>query len=151
MNICFKTFWNKKYAKNFTFQQNINFFVFYFSFLGATNQCYSYQDNSWTLSNEMLQSRYQASSCPSPFPRENHRFLVSGGSGLNSTEILTENGWENLLPPLPLEISYHCSVLLNSSTVFIIGGVQSANSPKTYLFSTGNNGWIEGPSLISSR
>jgi hypothetical protein len=100
----------------------------------------------------MLQSRFYASSCPSPFPRENHRLLVSGGSGLNSTEILTENGWKNLLPPLPVTIYYHCSVLLNSSTVLLIGGLQSGSySTKTYLFNTGNNGWTEGPSLIAPR
>jgi hypothetical protein len=104
------------------------------------------------LSSELLQTRSYASSCPSPFPRENYRFLVSGGIDLNTTEILTENGWENLLPPLPVTINRHCSVLLNSSTVFIIGGRQSGSiSPKTYLFNTGNNGWTEGPSLIAPR
>jgi hypothetical protein len=101
----------------------------------------------------MLESRYGASACPSPFPRENHRFLVSGGSRGNTTEILTENGWENLLPALPVEFNGHCSVLLNSSTVFLIGGVQSGSATaKTYLFNIGNDGgWSEGPALITAR
>jgi hypothetical protein len=101
----------------------------------------------------MLQPRSFASSCPSPFPREDHRFLVSGGYNLNTTEILTENGWKNLLPPLPVEIYGHCSVLLNSSTVFVIGGSQSSpgSGSNTYLFSTENNGWTEGPSMIAAR
>jgi hypothetical protein len=124
----------------------------FFTTVGDSNQCYSYQDNSWSLSNELLQSRTYASSCPHPFPRQNHRFLVSGGSGLNTTETLTENGWENLLPPLPVAIDQHCSVLFNSSTVLIIGGLQrQRKSSKTYLFSAGNNGWTEGPPLITSR
>jgi hypothetical protein len=100
----------------------------------------------------MLESRSFASSCPSPFPRENHRLLVTGGNNVSTTEVLTENGWENLLPPLPDSTYAHCSVLLNSSSVFIIGGSQSGSvSPKTYLLSTRNNEWTEGPSLIAER
>jgi hypothetical protein len=79
--------------------------------------------------------------------------LVSGGNNLTTTEVLTEKGWENLLPPLPVTIDFgHCSVLLNSSTVVIISGVQSGSvSPKTYSFRNGIKGWTEGPTLIAAR
>jgi hypothetical protein len=71
---------------------------------------------------------------------------------MNTTEILTENGWENLLPPLPVAPYGHCSVLFNSSTVLLIGGSQNGSkSSKTYMFYTENNGWTEGPSLIAPR
>ena len=82
---------------------------------------------------------------------------------MSTTEVLTENGWKNLLPPLPVIIYEHCSVLIDSSTVFIIGGRQtgsvqrvdgvqnSVDSAKTYFFTTGNNGWTEGPTLIAAR
>ncbi len=50
-----------------------------------------------------------------------------------------------------MELYEHCSVLLNSSTLFLIGGNQPSTSPKTYLFNTENDGWGEGPPLITAR
>jgi hypothetical protein len=58
-------------------------------------------------------------------------FITGGISGhndsLTSTEVLDETGWHLKLPPLPIPISDHCTVLLNSTTVMVIG-VNAINS-----------------------
>jgi len=53
---------------------------------------------------------------------------------------------------LPVSISHHCSVLVNSTTVLIIGGYQNdATSPNTYVFNADNEIWTEGPPLKHPR
>ena len=52
----------------------------------------------------------------------------------------------------PFEIRFHCSVLVNSTTILIIGGEKNANrSSSTYFFNTENEIWTEGPPLKYSR
>ena len=58
------------------------------------------------------------------------KLLVTGGldgshSFLNSAEMLTEEGWESNIPSLPVTISGHCMVTVNSTTVMVIEGNQN--------------------------
>jgi len=66
-------------------------------------------------------------------------------------EILTKDGWEQFLPSLPVSSSENCMVLLNSTTVILIGGSQDGHSYSrdTYLFNTASNNqeWVKGPRL----
>jgi hypothetical protein len=53
--------------------------------------------------------------------------LVTGGkdednSLSSSAEYLSENGWKTFLPELPFEVSLHCMVKINLTTLAIIGG-----------------------------
>jgi hypothetical protein len=53
--------------------------------------------------------------------------LVSGGKDeddnlSSSAEYLSENGWKTFLPELPFEVTQHCMVRINSTTLAIIGG-----------------------------
>jgi N-acetylneuraminic acid mutarotase len=85
------------------------------------------------------------------------KLLVTGGaddsdSYLNSAEMLTEEGWESNIPSLPVTISYHCMVTVNSTTVMAIGGVQNGQRPeKTFYFTFGEESWTEGPELKNKR
>jgi len=45
---------------------------------------------------------------------------------LNTVEILTDNGWKADFPELPVKVDFHCMVLINSTTVMLIGGVQAS-------------------------
>jgi hypothetical protein len=83
------------------------------------------------------------------------KLLVTGGydgSYLNSAEMLTEEGWESNIPSLPVTISYHCMVTVNSTTVMAIGGWQNDQvSGKTFYFTFGEESWTEGPELKNKR
>ncbi len=82
--------------------------------------------------------------------------LVTGGYDgpeyLNSTEMLTEGGWESRLPPLPFTIAHHCMLTVNSTTVIVIGGTQNDQiSGRTFYFTFGAETWTKGPELKFKR
>jgi hypothetical protein len=86
------------------------------------------------------------------------KLLVTGGyygydSYLNSAEMLTEEGWERNIPSIPVPITSHCMVTVNSTTVMAIGGWQNrqARSGKTFYLTIGEESWTEGPELKNRR
>jgi hypothetical protein len=85
------------------------------------------------------------------------KLLVTGGlddsASLNSAEMLTEEGWENNIPSLPVTIYHHCMVTVNATTVLAIGGRQNGQdwSGKTFFFTFGEESWTEGPELKNKR
>jgi len=101
----------------------------------------------------MNENRYSAAAAALP----GGQLLVTGGLNqpiinVNSTELLTETGWENTVPFLSFTIAHHCMVTVNSTTVMAIGGSQGGSySGKTHYYSTGTNSWVEGPQLKYSR
>jgi hypothetical protein len=124
------------------------------------NKCYSLKENGWTSSPGLNTEKYGAAVSPSPYPSGDQKFFVTGGkhhlfrenSSLNTVEVLTEEGWKTLPQTLPVTISNHCSVLVNSTTVMVIGGVQNGRqSSDTYLFNTENEVWTKGPQLSTIR
>jgi len=44
-----------------------------------TQECLSWQDSIWQNYEPLIEKRYQASSCPSPYPKESHQLFVAGG------------------------------------------------------------------------
>ena len=90
----------------------------------ASNKCYSLEGNTWTSSSTMNTVLAYGAISPSPYPSKFQKLFVTGGpfsiTGLNTAQILTEQGWETLLQVLPINISSHCSVLVNSTTVMVI-------------------------------
>jgi hypothetical protein len=86
---------------------------------------------------------------------KDEKLLVTGGydgsAYLNSAEMLTEEGWDSKLPSLPVTISYHCMVTINSTTVMVIGGFQNGYSGKTFYFTFGEESWTAGPELKNKR
>jgi hypothetical protein len=91
----------------------------------------------------MINAREKGAMTKSPFTNKPQSLFVTGGDGLGGAfsfaEILTENGWEEFNPPLPVTMWQHCMVLLNSTTVMVAGGVQgSAVLANTYMISDDN-------------
>jgi hypothetical protein len=88
---------------------------------------------------------------------QNGKLLVTGGFDesdldLNSAEMFTEEGWESNIPSLPVTISGHCMVTVNSTTVMVIGGRQNDQiSGKTFYYTFGEESWTEGPELKNKR
>ena len=72
---------------------------------------------------------------------------------LNTAEILTSEGWKMFEPGLVEGVYYHCMVLVNKSSVMLIGGSteESFYSVKTYFYNFDTKGWTEGPKLNRSR
>ncbi len=119
----------------------------------SSNKCYSLQNNGWVSSANMNSVRYAAAAAQ----LKDGKLIVTGGrdaSGfnLNSTEMLTEQGWDSSLPSLPVTFSFHCMVAVNSTTVMAIGGWQNGLiSGKTFYYMFGGESWTEGPELKNKR
>jgi hypothetical protein len=117
-----------------------------------SNKCFSLENNEWGSSASMNSVRVTAAAAK----LKDGKLLVTGGydesiSYLNSAEMLTAEGWEINIPSLPVTISYHCMVTINSTTVMVIGGWQNGYSGKTFYFTFGEESWTEGPELKNKR
>jgi N-acetylneuraminic acid mutarotase len=113
-----------------------------------SNRCYSLENNEWVSSDSMNSKRAYAAAVR----LQGGKTLVTGGSSLNSSEMLTEGGWESKIPALPVTIVFHCMVTVNSTTVMVIGGEQNGQfSGNTFYFTFGEEGWTEGPKLKKER
>ncbi len=111
------------------------------------------ENNQWVSSASMNSVRADAAAAQ----LQDGKLLVTGGkdgfdSYLDSAEMLTEEGWESNIPSLPVAISVHCMVTVNSTTVMVIGGIQNGlYSGKTFYFTFGEESWTAGPELKNKR
>ncbi len=119
-----------------------------------SNKCYSLENNEWISSASMNRVRVEAAAAK----LKDGKLLVTGGyyapgSPLKTAEMLTEEGWESNIPSLPVTISFHCMVTLDSTTVMAIGGGQNGQyySGKTFYYTFGEESWTEGPELKNKR
>ncbi len=118
-----------------------------------TKSCYSLENNTWVSSITMNSVRAFAEAAQ----LQDGKLLVTGGydvstSALNSAEMLTEEGWRNNIPNLPVTIVEHCMVTVNSTTVMVIGGKQGGIiSGNTIYFTLGEESWTLGPTLETKR
>ena len=117
-----------------------------------SNMCYSFKNSEWVSSESMNSVRVSAAAAQF----QNSKILVTGGDNvsdtINSVEMLTEEGWENIIPLLPVTIVNHCIVIVNSTTVMVIGGFQNNQfSGNSFYFTFGEDSWKEGPELKNKR
>lgn len=122
------------------------------------SNCYSLQNGAWTPDAPFIEVRMYSAMTRSPFPNDGSKLFVTGGWGssfnkLNSSEVLTKNGWQQSVS-MPVAISSHCMVLMNSTAVIVIGGLQNEpekESSRTFIFNSEFKVWSEGPALKESR
>jgi hypothetical protein len=117
-----------------------------------SNKCDSLENKEWVSSASMNSVRVDAAAAQ----LKDGKLLVTGGNdasllNLNSSEMLTEEGWDSNIPSLPFTIYGHCVVTVNSTTVMAIGGYQNGFSGKTFYFTFGEESWTEGPELKNKR
>ncbi len=118
-----------------------------------SDKCFILENNKWVSSARMNSVRYAAAAAQ----LQDGTLLVTGGSdgfelSLKSAEMLSEEGWESNIPSLPVTISAHCMLTVNSTTVMVIGGIQNGqNSGKSFYFTFGEESWTEGPELENKR
>ena len=110
------------------------------------------ENSEWVSSGSLSTVRYFAAAAQLP----GGKILVTGGyngsAKINGVEILTEGGWETIMPSLPVTFADHCMVTLNWTTVMVIGGYQNGQvSRKTFYYTLGEESWTEGPELKIKR
>ena len=112
--------------------------------------CYTYENDTWIMFTPMNFERCTGAFSTGNWFNEKRRNLVIGTSGLSgaTAEMLTDNVWDMLNIQLPYNYTYHCSVMVNSSTSIIIGGRQNGiASKKTFFFNIDEKNLMEGPSM----
>jgi hypothetical protein len=119
-----------------------------------TNLCFTLENNEWVSSESMISARSSAAATQ----LQDGKLLVTGGqhgydrgSQLKTAEILTEKGWERNIPSLPVAMSDHCMVTVNSTTVMVIGGLRNSHQKETLYYTFGEERWTEGPALKNER
>jgi hypothetical protein len=122
------------------------------------NECFSYQNSHWLAFPSMLSRRSFAAISAFPHNNKTIKFLVTGGIDFNKRhntgEILADDGgWKSFSYNLPVSVYGHCMVLLNSTSVIVIGGffTEAGIRPDTFIFNTESNNWTKGPSLKFPR
>jgi N-acetylneuraminic acid mutarotase len=121
------------------------------------SDCYSFDKTSWIKSDQMPNTISFAAVAQSPFPNKSHQFILTGGRSSSSGYLSTMysqkiKGWEQQAPNLPVNIGFHCMVLLNFTTLLMIGGHNGITHSKTFIINTsGSKTWVSGPSLKFSR
>jgi len=96
------------------------------------NKCLKLENGAWTLSHN-LTDRFSTGIIESPFQNKPKGLYILGareyGSqrGTSTDHLLTYDGVEDVLPTFPLIIHDHCFVLINSTTVMVIGGRDSTD------------------------
>ena len=119
--------------------------------------CYAFKQGQWEPSYPLNQPRVYSAISESVFLLDSSlsHFITGGRIGnefLTSTEVLDSNGWSLKLPDLPVPISDHCMVLLNSTTVMVIGGYHNKTyTGDTYIMNSMQGDWIPGPALANKR
>ncbi len=118
-----------------------------------TSDCYSFDRNKWASSPNTQARRLFGAVSPSPYPTKSYKLFLTGGESSDTAEVLTEHGWKALPHTIPVLIAAHCAVLVNSTTVMVIGGRQrnGFSSKSSYFFNTENEIWREGPQLKNER
>ena len=71
---------------------------------------------------------------------------VLTNSELLHFQVLTEKGWEQIYPSLPVTIADHCAVQIDESSIMIIGGIQNSTavSTNTFILDTNFGSWVHG-------
>ncbi len=121
-----------------------------------TSKCHLYRNGGWVETYSLTEPKAFMAISRTPFDEESDRFLISGGQNpiqLNTSEVLTENGWVAVEQDLPVTLWRHCMVLLNETTVLVVGGhnAETPYSNETYLLDSDTGVWSEGPRLNIGR
>ena len=118
----------------------------------SSKLCYKFIEGRWSEDEPMVMSRSSSAISSSPFQNKSKLFFVTGGFGsnfdvrLNTSEVLTTEGWRQVFPSLPVKIASHCMTLVNAHTAIVVGGYQDEqrNSANTWIFDTLKMVWFAG-------
>jgi hypothetical protein len=118
------------------------------------NECKIFEYGEWRPFGSMTEARLDFAITKSPFGNDTKLFLTGGKNEqhLATTEILKKGVFKKGPVKLPVNIAFHCMVLLNNTSVIVIGGIQNSSySGKTHILRTENMHWSNGPQLSVPR
>ena len=75
------------------------------------------------------------------------------GATSNYGYLLTRSGWQSLNAAAPFYLAYHCMVLSNLTTVWVIGGVDdlARTRNQVYIFNSETMKWTAGADMLVAR
>lgn len=123
----------------------------------SSKECYYFKSGEWKSMFPLNRPRDGATIIQISDLNRDSKLVVTGGvfSGgySSSSEILNKNGWSINLPELPVNITRHCTVQYNATTIMAIAGHQITTifSNKTFLLSMDQDEWVPGPPLTFKR
>jgi hypothetical protein len=120
----------------------------------TTNQCKTFENGGWQTFKSMTEDRYDFAITKTLFGNDEKLILLGGYNGqrLATAETLSKDGFDDSLLKLQFSIYGHCMVMLNSSSLILLGGSQNSSySTKTHILNTKNLNWFEGPLLKFPR
>ena len=125
----------------------------------ATTECSLLDEGSWQNITHTNEYRLSAGCAQSPYRSEGHSLFVTGGYSethsheTNTSESFNGEFWEEIYPNLNISLYGQCVVLLNYTTVMVIGGFEreSEYSNATFLYNTEHKEWRAGPALLTER
>ena len=119
-----------------------------------TNECKTFENGAWRSFGSMNESRFNFAITKSPFGNDTKLFL-SGGYNyqmLATAEVLTKDGFEKAPVQLPVSMDFHCMVMLNSTSIIVLGGREGSRyTVDTHILNTETMQWSDGPRLSSLR
>jgi len=110
----------------------------------------------WETFGLMNEKRLHAALSESPYSTEGPSFFVTGGidelgNVTTTVEILKGNKWD-YNAEMPVELQYHCTVLLNSTAVMVIGGMNKTTyQSDVFYFNSNSEKWTKGSPLNKPR
>jgi hypothetical protein len=125
--------------------------------LNHSKKCFSLEGNEWIYLPGMNTTRAWTADSPSFYLSLSQAFFSGRGKersvvDLNTTEDLIAQRWEEYLPQsIPFKFNAYCSVLVNPTTVLVIGSEPSQGSSTTYYLNIENDIWTQGPYLNNIR
>jgi hypothetical protein len=125
--------------------------------LNHSKKCFSLEGDEWIYLPGMNTTKAWTADSPSLYQSLSQAFFSGRGKersvvDLNTTEDLTAQRWEEYLPQsIPFKFNAYCSVLVNPTTVLVIGSEPSQGSSTTYYLNIENEIWTPGPYLNNIR
>ncbi len=113
-----------------------------------TNECKTFENGDWRSFGSMTEAEYDLVIIKSPSGYDTKLFI----SNSQSLDTLKKDGFEKAHVKLPIDIAYYCMILLNSTSIIVIGGHQNSSYlANTQILSIDNMQWSNGPQLSVSR
>jgi N-acetylneuraminic acid mutarotase len=128
--------------------------------MGDGQTAWIFHNGTWNKTYPFYPGSQGSAISKSPFP---NNFSISlfafgggtilGGASSASGYFFSKSGWQSLNANAPESRCYHCMILSNLTTVWVIGGINDYvyTSNKVFIFNSVTMKWTNGPDLLVTR
>ena len=122
---------------------------------GIKQQCFTL-GSGWEPKPGMISPLVDAQIASWPQPGNAFHLVLTGGYNgerVNQMAVLTSKEWMLLPASLPEAVSAHCMVMMNSTSLIVIGGWTNSlkKTKDTFIFHSWNHKWTKGSPLNLGR